>query len=132
MMRKDCGGEPEMQSPLSPKRTPGTRAVLELQSARPDLAAEVGKWLEHLGGERRYSEKTIEAYGRDVHQLLAFLAVHLGKKVSLGGLARLEPRDVRAFLAARRTAGISGRSLMRTLAGARSFARYLERNGKGK
>src|SRR5262249_58704425 len=27
---------------------------------------------------------------------------------------------------------ISGRSLMRTLAGARSFARYLERNGKGR
>ena len=35
-------------------------------------------------------------------------------------------------MAARRADGISSRSLMRTLAGARSFARFLERNGKGK
>jgi integrase/recombinase XerC len=35
-------------------------------------------------------------------------------------------------MAARRGQGISSRSLMRGLAGARSFARYLERNGKGK
>jgi len=39
---------------------------------------------------------------------------------------------VRAFMAARREAGAGNRSLMRGLAGARSFARFLERNGKGK
>ena len=35
-------------------------------------------------------------------------------------------------MAARRGEGLSSRSLMRVLAGARSFARFLERNGKGK
>jgi integrase/recombinase XerC len=35
-------------------------------------------------------------------------------------------------MASRRSGGIGSRSLMRQLAGARSFARYLERNGKGK
>ena len=35
-------------------------------------------------------------------------------------------------MAARRADGVSGRSLMRMLAGVRSFARFLERNGKGK
>ena len=35
-------------------------------------------------------------------------------------------------MAARRADGIGNRSLMRGLAGARSFARFLERNGKGK
>ena len=35
-------------------------------------------------------------------------------------------------MAARRGDGIGSRSLMRTLAGVRSFARFLERNGKGK
>ena len=35
-------------------------------------------------------------------------------------------------MAARRAEGLGNRSLMRALAGARSFARYLERNGKGK
>ena len=34
-------------------------------------------------------------------------------------------------MAARRAEGIGSRSLMRTLAGARGFARFLERNGKG-
>ena len=47
-------------------------------------------------------------------------------------LAKLTPADVRAFMAARRADGAGSRSLMRGLAGARSFARFLERNGKGK
>jgi integrase/recombinase XerC len=102
-----------------------------LPFARPELAAEVERWLEHLGHERRYSPKTLEAYARDVRQLLAFLAIHLGKQLALSDLQELEPRDVRAFLASRRAEGLSGRSLMRTLAAARSFARYLERRGKG-
>jgi integrase/recombinase XerC len=46
-------------------------------------------------------------------------------------LAKLTPADVRAFMAARRAAGAGNRTLMRGLAGARSFARFLERNGKG-
>ncbi len=45
---------------------------------------------------------------------------------------KLTPADVRAFMAARRGDGAGNRTLMRGLAGARSFARYLERNGKGK
>ena len=57
---------------------------------------------------------------------------HLGGAPSLKDLAALKPADVRAFLAARRAEGIGSRSLMRTLAGMRGFARYLERNGKGK
>ena len=47
-------------------------------------------------------------------------------------LTALTPADVRAFLAKRRADGIGSRSLMRTLAGLRGFARYLERNGKGR
>jgi integrase/recombinase XerC len=50
--------------------------------------------------------------------------------VTLSALSRAKPLDVRAFMAARRADGISSRSLMRMLAGARSFARFLERSGK--
>ena len=98
----------------------------------PKVAAEIEGWLRHLGDERRMSPKTVEAYRRDVRQFLGFLAEHLGGAPSLKELAALAPADVRAFLAARRAKGIGSRSLMRTLAGVRGFARFLERNGKGK
>jgi integrase/recombinase XerC len=96
------------------------------------VAAELESWLRHLGGERRFSPKTLEAYRRDALQFLGFLAGHLGGAPSLADLAALTPADVRAFMAARRAEGIGSRSLMRTLAGVRGFARFLERNGKGK
>ena len=110
-----------MKKPTSPNHT----------FAAPDVAAEIARWLSHLGAERRMSAKTCEAYGRDLRQFLVFLAEHLGGKPSLAGLAKLTPQDVRAFMAARRADGIGGRSLMRALAGVRSFTRYLERHHNG-
>ena len=98
----------------------------------PDVAAEIGRWRAYLGAERRMSPKTLEAYERDVGQFLRFMADHLGGPPSLKSLAKLTPADVRAFMAARRADGAGNRTLMRSLAGARSFARFLERNGKGK
>jgi integrase/recombinase XerC len=100
--------------------------------AAADVAAELVRWLTHLGAERRMSALTVEAYRGDVGRFLAFLAGHLGGPPSLAALARVEVRDVRAFMAARRAEGVSSRSLMRALAAARSFARFLERNRKGK
>jgi integrase/recombinase XerC len=102
------------------------------QRVAPDVAAQLSRWLNYLGVEKRMSGKTLEAYARDAGQYLGFLAEHLGGAPSLKQLAKITPQDVRAFMAARRGDGLSGRSLMRVLAGARSFARFLERNGKGK
>src|SRR3954451_16674512 len=98
----------------------------------PGVAAEIARWLGYLAAERRMSGKTLDAYRRDAGQFLSFLAEHLGGAPTLKQLAKLAPQDVRAFMAARRAQGIGSRSLMRGLAGARSFARFLERNGKGK
>jgi integrase/recombinase XerC len=109
-----------------------TLPAMSTLAAAPDVAAEISRWLRFLGAERRMSAKTLEAYQRDVGQFLDFLTQHLGGAPSLKALAALSPADVRAFMAARRSDGLSGRSLMRVLAGARSFAQFLERNGKGK
>ena len=85
----------------------------EFAFAAADVAAQLVRWLAHLGAERRMSALTVEAYRGDVARFLAFLAEHLGSPPSLAALARIEVRDVRAFMAARRTEGISSRSLMR-------------------
>jgi integrase/recombinase XerC len=105
---------------------------MTLPSLPSDTAAEVAAWLAYLANERRMSSKTLEAYRRDVVQFLAFLTNHFGAPATLKRLQKLTPADIRAFMAARRSEGLSSRSLMRQLAGTRSFARFLERNGKGK
>ncbi|WP_020179768.1 tyrosine recombinase XerC [Methylopila sp. M107] len=102
-----------------------------LLPAAPDLIAAYADWLTRLGAERRMSPKTVEAYGRDVRIFLVFLQNHLGGPATLEDFAGLKPRDIRAFLAARRANGLSSRSLMRGLASARSFARHLARTGRG-
>ncbi|MCK1714738.1 MULTISPECIES: tyrosine recombinase XerC [unclassified Bradyrhizobium] len=105
---------------------------IELASADPDIAQEMARWLSHLGTERRLSPKTLEAYARDLRQCLDFLCTHWGERVTLQRFAALEATDIRAFMAMRRADDIAGRSLMRALAGLRSFGRFLEREGKGK
>ena len=105
---------------------------IELACAGDDIALQMTRWLSHLRAERRLSPKTIEAYCRDVRQCLAFLCEHWGARVTLPRFAALEASDVRAFMAARRADEIGGRSLMRALAGLRSFGRFLEREGQGR
>ena len=106
--------------------------LIELDSADETIALEMARWLSHLRAERRLSPKTLEAYARDLRQCLDFLCGHFGARVTLARFAALEATDVRAFMAMRRADEIAGRSLMRTLAGLRSFGRFLEREGKGR
>jgi integrase/recombinase XerC len=103
-----------------------------ITSLAPEIAAELQRWLAFLAGERRLSPKTLEAYRRDAVQFLTFLTEHLGELPTLATLQKLAPRDIRAFLASRRANEVGSRSLMRNLAGIRSFARFLERDGKGR
>jgi integrase/recombinase XerC len=104
----------------------------ELACADQTLALEVTRWLSHLRAERRLSPKTLEAYTRDLRQCLGFLGEHWDAQVTLKRFAALEATGIRAFMAMRRADDIGGRSLARSLAGLRSFARFLEREGKGK
>src|SRR5258707_6401610 len=104
---------------------------VELDCADNGVAREMTRWLSHLRSERRLSPKTLEAYARDVRQCLGFLSEHWGTLVTLSRLAALEASDIRAFMAMRRGRDIGGRSLMRALAGLRSFARLPPPGGKG-
>ena len=109
-----------------------TAPSLIFPAAAADLAAAAKLWLQHLAGERRVSAHTLQAYSRDLRQFLGFLASHRGQAASLAGILALTTGDLRAFMSARRKQGAGNRSLLRQLAGVRSFARHLERAGLGK
>lgn len=93
------------------------------------LRAHITEWTRDLTSIRRLSPKTVEAYGRDLDQFMAFLSGHIGGTVDVSDLKDLRAADLRAFLAARRREGIGSRSLARGLSGIRSFFSHLERNG---
>jgi integrase/recombinase XerC len=91
-----------------------------------DLEAAAGRWLAHLRHERGYSANTLEAYERDLRQFLAFLMSELGHAPCLGDLAGLGVKTFRSFMATRRRAGTTSRSLARSISALRTFFRWLE------
>ena len=106
---------------------PDDLAELAALPAAPDLAAAAAAWLVHLAGERRLSARTIEAYGRDARQFLAFLGERFGAPPAIADFTDCAPGDLRAFLARRRAEGVDGRSLQRALSGLKSLARHIAR-----
>lgn len=88
---------------------------------------QVDAWQRELGSVRRLAANTLEAYGRDLDQFLAFLAGHTGGPVSLATLKGLRAADIRAFMAQRRNETLGSRSLARVLSALKSFFRFLER-----
>lgn len=85
-------------------------------------------YLAHLAGERRLAEASVKAYDRDISTFFEFLAGHLGRAPSGKDLGKLEARDFRAFLAARRRDdAVSSRTLARSLSSIRGLFAYAER-----
>jgi len=99
------------------------------ESGEAAAAVALAAFLAFLQDERRASPRTVEAYGRDVGAFLGFLTGHLGEPPTLEAFSRLEPMDLRAYLAHRRRGeqALADRSVARALAAIRSFLRFLER-----
>ena len=112
--------------PEAEKKAPDSGALV-FPGAEADMARAAVLWLRRLEGERRVSPLTLDAYARDLRQFLHFLSQRLEAPVGLTTLSGLKPADLRAFMARRREVGVGPRSLLRQLAGLRSFARYLGR-----
>lgn len=89
--------------------------------------AAVKAFLAYLKAERRASAHTQRNYEAALSRFLGFLTGHLGAPASLDALARLDARDFRAFLAARRAGGVGAATLKLELSALRSLYAFLRR-----
>lgn len=90
-----------------------------------DVQLQVQSWTARLAGVQRASNHSINAYLRDVSSFLAFLFRHQGATVTLATLNSIEERDVRAWLAWRRSEGLAQSSNARALSAVKTFFRFL-------
>ncbi len=81
-------------------------------------------FLDHLQHVRRLSPHTAKNYARDL-QLIGSWCQQSG----LNDWSELTPHQVRAYVAQRHRAGLSGKSLQRELSTLRSLFRYLQQEG---
>ena len=101
-------------------------------AAAADLVPVIAAWIEQLKTEKRASAHTLAAYGRDLAAFLDFLRDHHGGLPTIALLAGLQPRDFRAFLAARAAEELAKTSQARALSVLRGFFRFLDRRGIAK
>ena len=91
------------------------------------MRAAAAAFLRHLERERNASPHTLRAYGEDLAQFSEYLRRELGRPPKPGDVDHLL---VRGFLAELHQRGLRKSSSARTLAGLRSFFRYLCREGR--
>jgi integrase/recombinase XerC len=84
-------------------------------------------FLEHLRLNENASAHTVRAYDSDLSQYLAFLATHVGRRVSELTPADLDHLGVRAFIGELNKRGNAKASAARKLSAIRAFGRYLRR-----
>ena len=89
------------------------------------LSGAVDEFLEHARHELGLSEASLDAYGRDLSQFLAWCKIE-----GLGQPAELTSEHLRSFAALRHRKGLNPRSIQRQLSALRRFFRFLRREGR--
>ncbi len=88
------------------------------------MQAQLDAFVEHLTAERRLSQRTSEAYRRDLSSFVEF-----ARTVQISRWNQVDRSMVRAFVAERHRGGLSGSSLRRSLSALRTLFGYLVREG---
>lgn len=89
---------------------------------------QVAAWVAALRNQRRYSDHSLRAYSAAGIRLVDFLGLHTGGIVDMGTFAKIDVRDLRAFLAERRARDqLTNASIAREVAALRNFFRWLDR-----
>lgn len=114
-------------------RTAGSKMFIEQLSAdlesEPAVAGAVRDWLFWIADERRLSVATVDGYGRDILQLIDFVADDLGYKPGLRDLEGMVARDFRSYFARREADGLSRTSRARAISAIKSLFGFMERRG---
>jgi integrase/recombinase XerC len=79
---------------------------------------------EHLARDRRRSAHTVRAYEATAVRLVAFLTDHWGERPSRDTLGKVTAADLRAYLAHRRSGGLTNASAARELSAVRVFLTF--------
>ena len=82
-------------------------------------------WKIHAQNYRKLSNQTIFSYATDLKFFLAFLENYKNSKISINKLEKLEPREIRAWLAHEINLGISSTTLNRYLSSIKDFFNWL-------
>ncbi len=96
--------------------------MTELSDAFKQLLSD---WVADKKALRGTSDNTITAYRRDVAGFLVFLTEHSGRPPGVELLESTTRSDMRSWMAAQRSAGLSPRSLSRKLSAVKEFHRWL-------
>jgi integrase/recombinase XerC len=89
------------------------------------LAGGVSRFLHSLRNERQLSPHTASGYGRDLDALLEYCSAQ-----GIEAWSALDAQHVRSFAAQCHRRGLAPRSIQRRLSAARSFFRFLIREGE--
>ncbi len=97
----------------------------------PETEKLLEDWRGWLAHERGFSGHTVSGYRRDAGDFVAFLEGYTAEPVSPTGLGKIEPREIRAWLAKRARGGMGAASRARGLSALRNWLRWLARRGVG-
>ena len=94
-----------------------------MQSPHP-ASALVERWESYLTHDKRRSPHTVRAYAGSSRRLIEFLGGYRGEAIEPEALVGVDAADLRAFLAARRSAGLGPASAARELSAIRRFLAF--------
>ncbi len=108
---------------------PAAISDLTLEQCAPDLATQIGAWIQYLRTEKNVSKHTLRAYVGDVGQFVTFLSHHFGKPSSINDLSAVSIQDFRSWMSGKAAGGASAASRARSLSGIKNFLSWMDKQG---
>src|SRR6478609_9379637 len=102
---------------------------MAFRPSREQMTAHLKAFLQHLALNRNASAHTVRAYDSDLSQFIAHAAAAAGVKVRDLAPKQLDRLALRGFLGDLHKQGLARATAARKLAAARTFLRYLRREG---